>query len=246
MGYLVRYLVVKPKPITLVMPYYDNAGMLRKHLQTWDDYPGASRKHFAVIIVDDGSPTSPAFDVLKDNPPSFLKLYRCKVDVRWNWIFCRNLAMSELKTDWALMTDIDHLLPKETLKPLLFEKHEPDNVYRLSRRNAPNGESYKAHPNTWFLTRQMFQKIGGYDERFSGYYGSDADFRERAKDTAKQVVMLSDCLIRYPREVIADASTTTYGRKEEQDRIGITAARKLIAEEGGPPRRLSYEWERLI
>jgi hypothetical protein len=71
----------------------------------------------------------------------------------------------------------------------------------------------------------MFDRIGGYDERFSGYYGTDAEFRERVEKTAKAIVMRSEALIRYPREVIPDASTTTYKRKEKQDHANVPRIR---------------------
>jgi hypothetical protein len=93
----------------------------------------------------------------------------------------------------------------------------------------------------------MFDAIGGYDERFSGFYGTDADFRERVHATAREVVMLAAPLIRYPRTVIADASTVSYGRKEEQDRANVPRIRAERAADADPrPRRLTFPWTRQI
>ena len=54
-------------------------------------------------------------------------------------------------------------------------------------------------------------------------------------------------MIRYPREVIADASTTTYGRKEDQDRKNV---RRIVLEraeiENWKTKRLTFPYERLI
>lgn len=240
----------KSKRITLVIPYYDNAGMLIEHFSLWSKFNRELIKSLSVIVVDDCSPNAPALDCIRRNNLNTsivdFKLYRCLVDVRWNWLFCRNLAVAEANTDWVLLTDIDHALPEQTLRCLSQMKHDSKCVYRLSRRDAPNLSPYKPHPNTWFMTREMFYKIGGYDERFSGFYGSDGEFRDRVVKNAAAVPMLSEFLIRYPREVIADASTTTYGRKEQQDHDGIIAARKRIAEEGGPIHRLTFPWERQI
>ena len=74
--------------------------------------------------------------------------------------------MSEATTEWALMTDIDHLLPEETLRSLLTRDLDPREVYRLARVDAPDLTPYKIHPNTWLMTRAMYDSIGGYDERF--------------------------------------------------------------------------------
>jgi hypothetical protein len=60
-----------------------------------------------------------------------------------------------------------------------------------------------------------------------------------------QVVMLPFPLIRYPREVIPDASTTTYGRKEPQDGANvprIRAERALVKD--WRPLRVTFPWER--
>ena len=235
------------RDMSLVMPYYMNSEMLRTHQDAWSAFPVALAEHLHVIIVDDGSPKAKACDVWL--PPRHIasaRLYRTQVDVRWNWLFCRNLAMSEATTEWALMTDIDHLLPEETLRSLLTRDLDPREVYRLARVDAPNLTPYKIHPNTWLMTRAMYDSIGGYDERFSGYYGSDGDFRDRVQSKARAIVYLSDVLIRYPRSVLPDASTTTYGRKEEQDGIAVPRIRAERDRLGSwKTLRLTFPWERL-
>jgi hypothetical protein len=45
-------------------------------------------------------------------------LYRMGVDVPWNMDACRNLAASQAKTDWLLLTDIDHLVPEKTWRKI--------------------------------------------------------------------------------------------------------------------------------
>ncbi len=57
--------------------------------------------------------------------------------------------------------------------------------------------------------------------------------------------MLDEPLIRYPREVIPDASTTDLGRKHSEYAANIAKARRRIAREGGPPLRLSFNYERV-
>ena len=88
-------------------------------------------------------------------------------------------------------------------------KLDERKVYRFSRVDAPDMTPYKPHPNSWVFTRGMFNRIGGYDERLSGFYGTDGEFGKRVERATAKVVLLDEVLIRYPREVIADASTTT-------------------------------------
>lgn len=236
-------------PITLILPYYLNASMLQEQRRSWAAYAPDLKPYLHVIVVDDGSPTHAAKpEDLTDTGLASVRLYRTLVDVRWNWLFCRNLGVAEATTTWVLMTDIDHLLPESTLRALVTEPLDSDVVYRFSRVDAPNFTPYKPHPNSWLLTREMFDAIGGYDERFSGYYGTDAEFRDRVEKTARAVVLRHNVLIRYPREVIPDASTTTYGRKEVQDRENvkrIRAERVQLGEGKWRPLRLTFPWERL-
>ena len=166
------------KELTLIVPYYDNPQMLVEQQRQWAKYPAELLSRLHVIIVDDGSPRWPALPVVIANSIGELglgsfRLYRTLVDVRWNWLFCRNLGVSEATTEWVFMTDIDHVMPTKTLAKLLEAELSPRKAYRMSRVDAPNKTPYKPHPNTWLMTRSLFDKIGGYDERFSGFYGTD-------------------------------------------------------------------------
>ena len=215
------------RDLTFICAYYINPGMLREQLTVWGAYPSKLKAHFHTIITDDGSPNGQAAPVFQSVGLASQRLYRTDVDVRWNWLFCRNLGVQEATTEWVLLTDIDHVLFESTLKTILTSPLDASAVYRFSRVDAhglyPWTEltPYKAHPNTWLMTRKMFDRVGGYDERFSGYYGSDSEFRERVHGTASAVIMLPDALVRYPREIIPDASTTTYQRKAKEDGIEV-------------------------
>ena len=235
------------RAITLVMPYYRNPSMFREQQRIWASYPEDLKANFHAIVVDDGSPDEQALPHVQETGIASFQLYRIGVDVRWNWLACRNLAMSKATTAWALMTDIDHVVPAKTLRNLLTKSLNSKYVYRFSRVDAPKMTPYKPHPNSWFLTRKMFDAIGGYDERFSGYYGTDGEFRDRVVATCRKVVILDDPLVRYPREHIPDASTTTYGRKEVQDRENVPRIRRERALiEGWRPLRNTFPWERLV
>lgn len=237
--------------LTLIMPYYDNPTMLEEQQRQWAKYPPELRARLHVILVDDGSPRWPALPAVRQPVEALglasFRLYRTLVDVRWNWLFCRNLGVSEATTDWIFMTDIDHTMPGKTFARLLEEKLDPKKAYRMSRVDAPARTPYKPHPNTWLMTRALFDKIGGYDERFSGFYGTDGEFRRRVEEGSSEIVILPHVMVRYPREVIADASTTTYGRKEDQDRKNV---RRIVLERkeipDWRPLRLTFPYERLL
>lgn len=253
------------RDFTLILPYYLNPTQLARQYDRLAGLPEDVKKHIHLIVVDDGSPETPAFlpalerEVVETGSESgfvtreggavsrlglaSVKLFRVDVDVRWNWLTCRNIGVHIARTEWVLLTDIDLELPEVTARRIVEQKLRPENVYRFGRLTAPDMTPYKPHPNSWLMTRKMFDRIGGYDERFSGFYGTDGEFRDRVKAQASKIIILEDFpLIRVPRELVADASTTTYGRKEKQDHDGVTRIRAQIAREGGPTKRLSFPY----
>jgi hypothetical protein len=240
------------RPITLIVPYYDNAGMFREQQRQWRALPADIREVLHVIVVDDGSPVAPAVQAIDAATAPALasfRLFRTKVDVRWNWIFCRNLGAEKTTTEWLLMTDMDHVIPAETWRFLMREKLDPIRAYRLSRVVAPDLTPRDPHPNTWVITRHMFiNRIGGYDERFSGVYGSDGHFHDRVEEWAKSIHLLAEVAIVYPSSVVADADTRTYGRKEQSDRDRRKVIKDEIRAMGQTyqPLRLTFPWEQVI
>lgn len=227
----------KPKSVTVAYPYYDNPGFLARQLAWWATFDAALRQHVTAIIVDDGSPL-PAADVLRAEKtlPFPIRLFRIEQDVRWNWLAARNIAFHHASNGWVAVTDMDHIIPASTLSSLVYGKHDPNTIYGFSRIEG-TGEVIGPHPNSWFLTREMFWTVGGYDETMSGFYGSDGDWRRRLAATAPMAI-LEDRLVRH--EHVGDSSTTSYLRKQPEDaRIKqIVAARRP----GWKAKTLSFQY----
>lgn len=215
------------KPFTLIVPYYENPQALAWQTDRWSRYAAGLMR---VIVVDDGSPDNPAPTSL------WYDLYRIEVDVRWNWLAARNIGAHMAEPGWILLTDMDHVIPPATMERLLWGEHDPSIIYRFSRSEA-DGTPVHPHPNSWFMTRDMFWRIGGYDEALSGYYGTDGEYRRRAAATAP-IRILTDKLVRH--EFYLDASTTRYERKQPEDAV----VQMRIASRGKDwkPRVLSFPW----
>ena len=224
----------QPKPVTMVYPYYENPQMLRQQFEHWRWAGFGGWPSLRAIIVDDGSPEMPAAAVLADiEHPGPMRLFRIEIDVRWNWLAARNIGVSHAK-GWVILTDMDHVIPEATIHGCIFGNHDPGVIYRFMRREH-TGEVIHPHPNSWFMTTDMFWRIGGYDEALSGHYGTDGEFRRRCVVTAP-IRILTDDLVRY--EQCGDASTTRYLRKQPED----ARVRDLIAARGRDwrPKTLSF------
>jgi hypothetical protein len=223
------------------MAYYENGRMLCEHLKRWRDLPPEIANNLHVVVVDDASPEDPAemwcrgigtLEWTGAGLASF-QLWRMGVDVRWNQDACRNVGVRQAKTPWVLLTDMDHVVPVDTWYALMTGRLRKGQAYRFRRVNAPRLEPYKPHPNSWAMPRRLYWQIGGYDEALAGNYGTDGDFLVRARKHC-EVVEHHGALIRYPREVIPDASTTTLERKSDTDKMNVNRICKARAPDWQP------------
>lgn len=233
----------QPKRVTLVYPYYENPKFFAYQMRHWltlSEHPDMLGR-LSVIVVDDGSPASPAAEVvdeLKFARDSFYqpRLFRIGVDVRWNWLAARNIGAHHAPDGWLLMTDMDHVVPVATLRALVYGQHNPSEVYFFQRKEH-TGEVVNPHSASFFLHRDLFWTIGGYDEALSGHYGTDGVWRaEIAKHAPMR--LLPEYLVRH--EYQGDSSTTRYLRKQPED----AAVRKLVQArgKGWKPKTLSFPY----
>lgn len=227
--------------------------MLALQYHVWASYPSELKEHIEIVIVDDGSPTEPAADVPHPEGLPPIRIYRVLVDKPWNQHGARNLGAKEADGPWLFLTDMDHVLPDESLAKLIERKNK-EIVYTFARVDAPDmtptrrlDGSLKPHPNTFAMTRDLYWKIGGYDERFTGIYGTDSLFRTRAAQHARFKHLDDVSIIRYSREVIPDASTRTLLRKEGRSNAKRNLLRQFMAE-GTQDRieTLAFPWERVV
>lgn len=230
-------------PITLVMPYYENPMMLKHHYEHLRSLPEEVRANMNLVVVDDGSPVSPARADVNLGLATPMQLFRVEVDIPWNQDACRNIGVKHAPTEWLLLTDIDHVIPLETLQALQSQKWKRDLVYSFRRVSAPDMTPFKWHPNTWFLTKTMYEKIGGYDERFAGNYGTDSDFQQRMLSITGAYSPCNLPIIRVPRSLVADASTIGLVRKNQEDKARIAELKKARGNQA--PQRFRFPYHQV-
>ncbi len=244
--------------LSLCLPYYKNPGMLAEQYRVWSGYPPELKDQMEVVLVDDGSPAkqAPAIVLRPEGLPA-LRIYRVLVDLPWHQHGARNLAAREAIGEWLFLTDMDHVLPAESLRRLLALLPAQEHVfYTFARLDAPDlrptrnerGE-LKPHVNTFAITKARFWQIGGYDEDCVGY-GTDSYFRQRLKAACPARHLENIPIIRYPREVIADASGSQPGMdprafRNAGRRPGETQ-RNLARKGHRRPTVLKFPWERVL
>lgn len=208
--------------LTLVYPFYENYNMLRVHLEMWSRYDRRDRSLVRVIIVDDGSPTGSAAQVIRDADFTALSIrcFRIDQDIPWNQDGARNLGMKHVTDQWALMSDMDHVLDSiNVTNALMFASTQARRfTYYMPTRIRPSrgtGLAEMPHPNTFLMHQQDFWEIGGYDEDFAGVYGSDGNFRKNARGLGLSERSTSHFnMIQFTGEDVVDSRTNRYSRKD--------------------------------
>lgn len=257
--------------LSIIYQTYRNSRMLRRQLLVWKhEWPPSVKGDVELVLVDDCSP-EPAIDVLnemwggsRDGLPA-LSLYRILVDKPWNQAGARNLGCHVARGRWLFCSDIDHVIPASTLAEVLrlLPTLGRNDVLTFGRRDAPQtltwkaehwpefaltkrpDGSLKAHPNSYVVRRKRYWELGGGDEEFEGY-GTDAQMRRKLHGPGSVSHHLDHApLIRVGRDVIPDASTTTYSRETQRCNVKAVLARKRREGRAGKTTVLNFPWQQV-
>lgn len=182
--------------------------MLREHYSVMLRYSFLLASRVELVVCDDAS-----------DAPAFHPVAECPVDVRvfridpphvpWSHRCATNIAAHHARGDWLLLTDIDHVLTPAAATALVgfLDVLDPGTVYLLERRSLQGTPNPKRHPDTWLIHRDAWRRMGGWDERYRGYYGQNARHWERVRHWFGEPVPLPVELTEYTRKDILDASS---------------------------------------
>jgi hypothetical protein len=163
---------------------------------------------------------------------------RVTEDILWNQPGAKNLAMKFVPTDWAFITDSDHLITEETVSNLLEFSPKQGTFYRVGR--LKDGQPCQPHPNTFLLRKSDFFSIYGYDEDFCGNYGYDDSFFVEKIVRNHQIEILNDFVIHYESEI----ATTNVDRNSRTNKKLFKKKRMLLIKNRyHPPRMNRFNWE---
>jgi FkbM family methyltransferase len=149
-----------------------------------------------LILVDDGS--SPSLRETCDTVPKpFDFIFHCTNDRRpWTQPRARNIGAGLSQAPKLLFFDIDHILTQQLIDLCLgypgdklhWQRRpgilDEDGRLVTDRSVLSNfglkSEAPSVHANSFLIRRHLFDRLGGYDERFCGRYGGDdIDFNTR-------------------------------------------------------------------
>lgn len=173
----------------------------------------AIKDNLEIIVVDDGSKSHPAKLVNRPEGLPAFSIFRILHDIRWNQDAARNIGAHEARAPWLLLTDIDHLVPEQTLSDLYVMRKNEKSFYSFPRIKYGGQGPTVPHRNSYFMAKTLYWKIGGHDEDFAGIYGKDILFRKRANRLAEERFLSDSPLIRLGTETIRDAGTHTISRR---------------------------------
>jgi hypothetical protein len=150
-----------------------------------------------LIVVDDGSVPS-LHETCATVPRTLAFHLHCTHDRRpWTQPRARNIGAALAVAPKLLFFDIDHVLTRELLELCLA--YPGDRLHWVRQPGALDGqgdlitdrkvlaEKYGltdqgegVHGNSFLIRKELFEQLGGYDERFCGRYGGDdLDFNRR-------------------------------------------------------------------
>lgn len=209
--------------LSIVLTFYGQPSMLAEQARIWRDYPDGVE----VIVVDDGSAV-PA-------EAEGCSIYRVAKDIPWHQDGARNLGAHVANGEWLLFLDIDHAISGAEVGRLLklLPMLPGKSAFRPRRRLVDGAYGLARAANIWLIRKGDFWRVGGYDERLCGHYGTDLEFRPRLRRvlTERDVPVVLDV---YRSGNVADAST------QGLDRTVVKPPRL-----SGAPKVLGFEWSRV-
>jgi hypothetical protein len=249
----VRLEMIK-KPIEkfkIVYPYYMNGQMFMEQQRHWLALPDhiLDRLHF--IIVDDGSPEKHARDFIIDSEKRLkMDILRVDADIFWNLEGALNLGAAFCFNEWMFMSDMDHLLPLETLSKIFSLKACRKEFFMFKRlralrnwENLSDLEPTKMHKGTFLIHWSLYWEVGGRNEDFCGYYSVGWAFRNKLRRFGIQR-MLDAYIVGYLGGEIVDSATSVAKLTKEEVIKNRKALRAGMFKRSLPENPIRFPWHK--
>lgn len=189
--------------ITVIVPTHNRRELLEKKLKALE----SQQQPFEVIVVADGC-TDDTHAFLK-NYQAFLKNYNAAFPLKIletpgrGVSYARNLGAKEAKGDILLFSD-DDVIPQNGWLEAHARVHTAKNCVGVGRLVLPGelagtGAAELPGPQVYWwnvtgnsssIPKDLFFRVGGYDETFREYGGEDPDLGYRLKQAGAKLVFV--------------------------------------------------------
>ena len=217
---------------TVNFTYYDAPTKLATIVHM---YNGKVPEDVTITIIDDGSPKYP---VTSDMVPADWRIYRITEDIGWNSEGAKNLAMHVSEDEWNVTCDLDHPVVADHLVRLntVTDILPPDAAYNPVRISGSKCI------NSYLATKELWWKVGGYDENFSGHYGYDLTLKKAFTANDIKVLRLDAInLDSIGGEIPISRDAKARSREGFYSKYGMQQLGKWPRDE----ERLRFPWQRL-
>lgn len=204
---------------SVIHPYYNHTTTLPLHIELWNKLPRETQ----IVVVDDHSPVPIDLKRIRNEVQCHIKVVWVEDDVVWNDLGARNIGAAVADGDRLIMSDFDCAVTPELMKYLVKYNQPLDTIawpciqFNPNAKYGEHGKIGKFHCNSFVIWKEFFNKIGGYDEDFSGGWGyGDTYFTDCLAPYAgaKKEFLKPPAYFRYFRE--HNFGEYTVGRPGEQ------------------------------
>lgn len=163
--------------VSLIHPFYNDEKRMALHYDIWEKWSERVCKNVNITLIDDGSPTP--LVIPEDKKALFIQkgvkitVYRILKDLKWNTPGALNLGVLMAPNPWVLFMDSDCFFDSENWEKILDYSPDIHRITKFPRKRY--GDSAKEDirttrylPCAMLMHRNVFTKIGGFDEDFTG------------------------------------------------------------------------------
>lgn len=167
--------------ISVIIPAYQQDDLIKYHVEFC---MASSRLPYEIIVVNDGGADSLKEKLLTINKKTRLIYAKIEQDIAWNQPGARNLGVWLSGGDYLALEDADHL-PQENFYKEASQKLDEGADIVLARKRwslymedlVKGSKELRGQRGTHkfvsLIKRDVWLKMKGFDERFSGHYGWD-------------------------------------------------------------------------
>ena len=243
------------KGLTLIHPFFGEDQRFKLLINNWSKYPQSVKDKLKIIIVDDHGVLS----IKSLLTPSVTKridysltVYEIEDDLKHNTPGALNLGMMVADTEWILIMDSDCTFSSEVMDQVMGYLPLKDTVYKFRRLRVTEDKHLaldeRCLPCTMLMHKNIFFKVNGFDEDFTGSRSKGYAFFDNHFD---RKVVREEFHINITKEIVAtewmeDIVGPKVARSDNEERINrhIMYA-KLKGEVSESREILRFSWKKV-